>query len=345
MSIRAVNGIVMVLLSCYLTSTAVRAQKPAHLPEVEWLDLVETNTATVATNGVSLSLWTDRPSYWVHEPVILHITLAAIGQKDVFPAGETCSACPPFVNDVYVLFPRSGRRSPKTAHSEEYFANSISLRPGIGAQPGRDLRASLDINREFDMTVAGDYRIFIRREFALYNPKQKVERKLMLQTSAIKVQIVDQPPDEQVAQLKEALDKARIPISDLECDCKSREISLHLEGPAVRDITPLTGFNIHRLILHNTAVTDLSPLKSCSVTILSLLGSPVRDLSPLEGSGVTWLDLRGTAVTNFSSLAKMPRLNSVFLTESQIMQDVDLFRGLKALVFQPKNGTEPLSTP
>lgn len=141
----------------------------------------------------------------------------------------------------------------------------------------------------------------------------------------------------ETSRLRQVLESAHIPITQLSFDSRQRGIALRLEGTSVRDITVLSGFNISYLSLSDSAVSNISPLKTCPLQSVDLSGAPVRDLSPLEGSGVELLILRDTPITNFASLAKMPHLYEVSLTRAQIMQNLDLLRSLRLRVDDGQN--------
>jgi hypothetical protein len=159
---------------------------------VESIDLVETNGAMVVTNGVFLSLSTGKARYWVHEPVVLHVTLKNIDQQWVLaaggPGGHIFAA-----NNIYVMLPFSGLRTRET----EYSGDPRNLPSGsshtVNLQSDKEYSEDLQINRILDMTPSGDYRIFVRREVTFLNP----ERKMIVQTPAITIHITDNPLEDE----------------------------------------------------------------------------------------------------------------------------------------------------
>jgi hypothetical protein len=153
---------------------------------IESVDLVETNVSGVETNGVSLSLSTEKTHYWVHEPVILMVALKNIDQSDVF---ATTSKRLILNKDLYVISPEGIGRAKETAYCrslDELFSVSTYA---VNLGPGKEHRDDSDINRLFDMTTKGEYRVFIRKKIKLFRP----EREMILQTPAIIIHIDDNP--------------------------------------------------------------------------------------------------------------------------------------------------------
>jgi hypothetical protein len=114
----------------------------------------------------------------------------------------------------------------------------------------------------------------------------------------------------EMARIGHALNGAGIPIASMSYSPKGG-MRLRLEGPQVGSIRCLSGLRVRGLTLHDTTVTDISPL---------------------EGPHIDRLDLRGTAVTNLASVARMTHLNELILSRRQVLQNLDLLRGLKVLV-------------
>jgi hypothetical protein len=114
----------------------------------------------------------------------------------------------------------------------------------------------------------------------------------------------------EVGRINHALNNAGIPIGLLSYSLKGG-IELRLEGSHVASISSLASLRVNRLALRDTMVTDISPL---------------------EGPHMLRLDLRGTPVTNFAAVTKMPNLDKLILSRRQILENLELLRGLKVFV-------------
>jgi len=194
MSIRGARQGGMILVGSLLVAIVATAQKHVILTRqsegmdgIEWIDLVETNGAGIETNGVSLSLWTDNVRYRAHEPVVLNVSLKNTGQSAI---AVTQSRGLISFKDIYVLHPAFGGRSKQTAYSTGPDYSTFDIR-NVGINSGEERRDSYEINRLFDMTLSGEYRIFVRKEVTLFNP----ERRLLVQTPAIAIRIDDRQSD------------------------------------------------------------------------------------------------------------------------------------------------------
>ena len=90
-------------------------------------------------------------------------------------------------------------------------------------------------------------------------------------------------------------------------------VSLDFDGRRIRDITPLAGLPIRRLVLNHNPVTDLQPLAGLPIQELHIRNTPVRDLTPLKGMPLRVLGL-GPGEYDLTPLAGMP-LDQVVFTD------------------------------
>ncbi|HVW00232.1 MAG TPA: protein kinase [Planctomycetaceae bacterium] len=74
----------------------------------------------------------------------------------------------------------------------------------------------------------------------------------------------------------------------------------------IRDLSPLTGMKLKRLVIHNTQLSELSPLRGVPLTSLMCPWTQVTDLSPLEGMPLTELNVQYTEVSDLTPLHGMP---------------------------------------
>lgn len=114
--------------------------------------------------------------------------------------------------------------------------------------------------------------------------------------------------------------------------------SITLAGPEVRDISALAELPIRSLYLRDTNVTDLSPLSKSPLRSLFLEGSQVSDISPLAGTEIDSLFLEGTRISDLQPLAQMPKLERVHLSKQQIMDNLEVLRGLDVTVKELPDG-------
>jgi hypothetical protein len=198
MNIQNIRQSVIVLVGCTVVISTAHAQRHVVLQQkwegfegIEWIDFVGTNAAATVTNGISLSISTDKSHYWVHDSVTLNVILKNIDQENVSAIGG-----PLFTpKNIYVLLPGTARRTRETEYCADPRNLHVGSTFGVNLRPGEEHMEPVEINRLLDMTPSGEYRIFVRREVSLLNP----ERKMTLQTPAILIHIDDNPPkDEQL---------------------------------------------------------------------------------------------------------------------------------------------------
>jgi hypothetical protein len=126
--------------------------------------------------------------------------------------------------------------------------------------------------------------------------------------------------------------------------------TLHLEGPDVDDLSPLTGLtNLHTLNLFGTPVDDLSPLTGLpNLHTLNLDATAVDDLSPLAGlPNLHTLYLTRTRVADLSPLTGLTNLHTLDLTDTRVT-DLSPLTGLTNLhtlnlAFTPVADLSPLA--
>ena len=102
----------------------------------------------------------------------------------------------------------------------------------------------------------------------------------------------------------------KCPVRDL-APLKGRPLTrLVVDGAPVADLAPVAGLPLQRVSLKSTAVTDLAPLRGAPLVALDLTGTPVSDLAPLAAAPLEDLVLTGTKVTDVRPLAggKLRRL-------------------------------------
>jgi Leucine-rich repeat (LRR) protein len=95
-----------------------------------------------------------------------------------------------------------------------------------------------------------------------------------------------------------------------------RTLHLHRDE-SLRDLTPLKGMQLTKVIFNDCRVIDLSPLKDMKLTYVDCDRTPVRDLSPLRGMKLTYLSCRGTQVSDLLPLKDM-KLTYLNCRETQV---------------------------
>jgi len=185
------NAVGIVVLATVLATNmtprhAVISGKPEGMEGIESVDIVATNAATIGTNAVVLSIATEKASYSIHEPVNLNVSLKKFGLGHVFAHRGVGWLI--YFKDLYVISPNDMRAK------ETEYAHQLELRPVFSVPivylaGGEEYKDSLEINRLFDMTLSGYYKIFVRKEVDLTAPECNC--KMMLQTPAIAIHIDD----------------------------------------------------------------------------------------------------------------------------------------------------------
>jgi len=185
------NAVSIVVVATVLATNmtprhAVIWGKPEGMDGVESIDIVATNAATTATNAVVLSIATEKASYSIREPVKLIVSLKKFGLGNVsFWRGVSLIS----FRDLYVIPPNDMRaKETEYCHQLEFnhFGGGADRRNLTGGEEAKD---SLEINRLFDMTLSGYYKIFVGKEVSLSAPECKC--KMMLQTPAITIRITE----------------------------------------------------------------------------------------------------------------------------------------------------------
>jgi|GEM_PF-543400 len=74
----------------------------------------------------------------------------------------------------------------------------------------------------------------------------------------------------------------------------------------IPDLTPLTGFPIHKTAVTNSKATDISPVAQPELRTLDARNSLVQDLRPLMGIPMRFIDIRKTLVNDLEPLRGMP---------------------------------------
>jgi hypothetical protein len=152
---------------------------------IESIDIVATNAATIATNAVVLSIATEKASYSIHEPVNLNVSLKKFGLGHIFAYRGVGLI---YFKDLYVISPND-MRAKETEYARQLELRSVFSVPIVYLAGGEEYKDSLEINRLFDMTLSGYYKIFVRKEVKLTAPE--CDCKMMLQTPAITIRIED----------------------------------------------------------------------------------------------------------------------------------------------------------
>ena len=152
--------------------------KPEGMDGIEAVDIVPTNAASTDTNGVVLSIGTEKANYSMHEPVNLNVSLKKFGLSNVFALYYNGLISP---SELYIILPDNIGRAKETEYNHRLELGHFGSAGGANLKGGDEAKESLEINRLFDMTLSGEYKIFVRRKVELFAPKCKI----MIQTSAI----------------------------------------------------------------------------------------------------------------------------------------------------------------
>lgn len=131
----------------------------------------------------------------------------------------------------------------------------------------------------------------------------------------------------------------------VQCTVTDQGGVLSLYGPEVKDLAPLKGMPVTRLILQSCVVTDLSPLAGMPLQSLWLEGMqtvgpsrlPVTNLWPLQGMPLKELRLMDTAVNDLSPLHGLP-LDELNIYDTPV-RDLSPIRDM-SLVKLTVNGTK-----
>ncbi len=105
---------------------------------------------------------------------------------------------------------------------------------------------------------------------------------------------------------------------------------LSLERTDVADLSPLKNLPLVQVGLRCAPVRDISVLRGKQLYQVDLRETKVTDISPLEGMPIEQLDLTFTAVSNVEVIAKMPRLNTLFLSYTMV-KDLQPLKTVKQL--------------
>ena len=99
--------------------------------------------------------------------------------------------------------------------------------------------------------------------------------------------------------------------------------SLSIRHAPVRSLSPLQGKQITQLSLEGSFIKDLSPISGMPLQELNLNNcSSLRDLSPLAGTSARILRMNNTYISDLSPLAKMNRLQSLFIDACHKITDL-----------------------
>jgi hypothetical protein len=130
--------------------------KAAHLDaKREWGKAVE---------GQALSIATEKTVYAPGERVVLNVAFKNVGQKIVFIGVDYFFNS----NSVKVMF-ADGKDVPLTSYGKLYAKRKGGSGFTFDAKPGEYLHIEIELNRMFDMTLAGKYRISVQRNITREN--------------------------------------------------------------------------------------------------------------------------------------------------------------------------------
>ena len=99
-----------------------------------------------------------------------------------------------------------------------------------------------------------------------------------------------------------------------------------LDSQPVKDLSPLRGAPVSRLLLRDTPISDLNQVAGMWLKALSIRGTRVSDLSPLIGMPLEELELIGTAINDLGPLQGMPLRRLSF--EGTEVADLSPLRGM-----------------
>ncbi len=96
-----------------------------------------------------------------------------------------------------------------------------------------------------------------------------------------------------------------LPIWRISADA-DHQLHLNLRDTPIKDLAPLRGLPVRRLILSGTDVVDLDPLRGMPLQELNLTKLKVRNIEPLRGMPLRQLNLAHTLVSDLEPLRGMP---------------------------------------
>ncbi len=137
------------------------------------------------------------------------------------------------------------------------------------------------------------------------------------------------------------------PITSLSCLAGLPIVELDISDTWIKDLAPLAGMPLRRLIMHNVkpasfaplaslpllelrmvkaGISDLAPLSRVRLEILQIAGNPVASLAPIAGMPLRELDLDGIPAEDFTPLKGLP-LESLILNGTRF-RDPALLAGM-----------------
>jgi hypothetical protein len=124
--------------------------------QVESQSNVPTNSATVVGKDYTLTIQTAKDVYEPDERILLLVTVKYTGATEV-----TFSADPgPIYSNLTVLW--NDKPCPQTLYGKHAIDNPFNYGHGVWIRAGWEGRTPYHLNRVFDMTVIGDYKISLR---------------------------------------------------------------------------------------------------------------------------------------------------------------------------------------
>jgi hypothetical protein len=117
-----------------------------------------TNSATAKSKDYTLTIQTDKAAYDPGEKIAFKMTLKYTGAA---PVGLSMDPGPVYRRISVFL---KDRPCPETLHYKQVVGNDFNYGHGIEAPPGYEESHTVPLNRLFDMTLLGEYKIFMRWE-------------------------------------------------------------------------------------------------------------------------------------------------------------------------------------
>lgn len=119
-------------------------------------------------------------------------------------------------------------------------------------------------------------------------------------------------------QIRDIAPLANCPLTTLEIgECPIKNLNVVANFPALTE-----------LCVQSTPVRDLSPLRGRQLQRIVMYNTPVRDLSPLEGMPLRMLYMANVPATNLNVLAGLP-LEKVYLGHPDLVMDLSSLAGKK----------------
>ena len=147
----------MIVAVLALASTALGADSSPSSIQKDTQVAAPTNSVTVEAKGYTFTIQTDKDTYDPGDKIVLAMKVKYAGAT---PVNFDTSPAPVF-GSITVLY--NGVPCPQTLFCKEALGNGFWYGTGVVAPPGWEHAFSYHLNRLFDMTRGGEYKIWIKR--------------------------------------------------------------------------------------------------------------------------------------------------------------------------------------